>query len=74
MTTFLYYNLRGSAVRVALDKNGYPFDAKSYDSQTDSLSRDVTLLSKVETDPYADEISEHDFEALCLSLKLKKTP
>ncbi len=71
-SSFLYYNLRGEPVRVALNKAGNPFDAESYDPQTDSLTRDVTLLSKVETDPYSDEITEQDFLALCSELQLKK--
>ncbi len=72
VSEFLYYNLRGAPVRVALNKEGNPFDAESYDPQTDSLTRDVTLLSKVETDPYSDEITEQGFLALCSDLQLKK--
>lgn len=72
VSEFLYYNLRGAPVRVALNKEGNPFDAESYDPQTDSLTRDITLLSKVETDPYSDEITEQDFLVLCSDLQLKK--
>lgn len=65
VTAFRYYNVRGEPVRVVLDERGEPFGADSYDAATHRFERNAALISHVETDPHADEISASAFEALC---------
>lgn len=71
---FRYYDLKGEPVRVALNERGDAFGADSFNAETNSLERNAALISQVETDPHADEITEAAFYQLCATLHQKKSP
>lgn len=57
-----YYELDRTLVRVTCNEHGDPIDAHAYEPATDSFVRALPYLSKVETHPYADELSAEAFE------------
>ncbi len=60
-----YYSLRGRPVRTVLNDDGNFISADVLNSETGELCRDVTMMSRVETDPLCDEISKDEFYTLC---------
>gem|GEM_PF-1139170 len=71
--TYKYYIIEDfDPVRVTLSCRGFEIGAETIDPQTGLLKIDNTLLSRIDTGPYVEEVDQDRFEALCKTLCQKK--